>query len=749
MTTTKSKNRLAKSLENCRRHGREALDLVEKLRPVLDGTLNQLGKVAAEELSDLDEPRGENGLSDGVEAMLTSELREFDGTLDALVHRSRTDLDNSFDTLHEHADEVTIALFGRTMAGKSTTMEALTEGDGEAIGDGQQHCTKEVKSYHWPGENSRLRIVDTPGIEGYQGEELARMAESFVEQADHIFFLFNGDKESSGELEYFANLRSLGKGVTGLLNVRDGDLDLLCEMPEYVFDADEINGHLRRIKGYLRDNHGIDEPTVLPFHALAAWKSTQESRRRASELREVSRIGNIEGRIEEFVRREAVGARIRNPRRTLRSYILTVKEQVRAFASRFRGLMEDTKRQRNDLESTVSDLMEKSGNRLSEMKVPFEEAKEHVPTAVNTIIESTEDGRSLDQHWQQIVDATGLGEAAEHFTSEVRALFEDALQENLRRAAFDRQLPNHARVDVSDELDTLRDLQNKENSESFWRAGARTAATMATSAGGAWAATNFWNPTGWVAAAAGIEGAIVAGYLGDQGAKKIDEKWRKANQAKIRRQRRTIIHSMKSQIASLHQETNDACWEWLTDFEKALRREIDCDMKAVEQAARRLWQRCVDIREELTRLEERLDRQLVAQAARAVVPEIRQGKIEIVDVERWLGKRTKIMVRATDDSIGSLLGFCIGKRGSRSRRLGTWLGESVAWVDAQADVADQIASGLYPANIKGSEAHFLKPGTWRVETHPSQVGRAIGKDGSNVITLSKLLGLDELTVEKR
>ena len=44
--------------------------------------------------------------------------------------------------LHGSLSSFNITLFGRTMAGKGTLMEALTHGDGKAIGNGTQRKTR-------------------------------------------------------------------------------------------------------------------------------------------------------------------------------------------------------------------------------------------------------------------------------------------------------------------------------------------------------------------------------------------------------------------------------------------------------------------------------------------------------------------------------------------------------------------------------------------------------------------------------
>ena len=62
------------------------------------------------------------------------------------------------DALERDLEKFSITLFGRTMAGKSTLMEVLTEGDGSAIGMGAQRTTRDIRSYEWNG----LAVTDVP-----------------------------------------------------------------------------------------------------------------------------------------------------------------------------------------------------------------------------------------------------------------------------------------------------------------------------------------------------------------------------------------------------------------------------------------------------------------------------------------------------------------------------------------------------------------------------------------------------------
>ncbi len=93
-------------------------------------------------------------------------LKDIVSEVKQLSQEGIEDLVSSLNTKRNNLEDFTIALFGRTKAGKSTIREALTRGDGDTIGKGSQRTTRDVREYRWQG----LRLLDTPGIEAYQGE---------------------------------------------------------------------------------------------------------------------------------------------------------------------------------------------------------------------------------------------------------------------------------------------------------------------------------------------------------------------------------------------------------------------------------------------------------------------------------------------------------------------------------------------------------------------------------------------------
>lgn len=111
-----------------------------------------------------------------------------------------------------------ICLFGRTMAGKSTLMEILTEGDGSSIGNGAQRKTTDVRSYPW----NRLSVLDVPGVAAFGGKDDDEVALKAAAQSDMVLFLITDDAPQPAEGEHLAGVQAMGLPVVGVCNVKKG-----------------------------------------------------------------------------------------------------------------------------------------------------------------------------------------------------------------------------------------------------------------------------------------------------------------------------------------------------------------------------------------------------------------------------------------------------------------------------------------------------------------------------------------------
>lgn len=130
---------------------------------------------------------------------------------------------------------------------------------------------------------------------------------------------------------------------------------------------------------------------------------------------------------------------------------------------------------------------------------------------------------------------------------------------------------------------------------------------------------------------------------------------------------------------------------------------------------------------------------LVRRLLELEVPELTDGTVEIVNIAREPGHRTKIAVISHDPNVDPK-GACVGARGSRVRQVVNELrGEKVDVVQWRDDVAQFIAEALGPAKVK--EVHIDEDEkTADVVVSEHQLSLAIGKEGQNARLAARLSG---------
>ncbi len=121
------------------------------------------------------------------------------------------------------------------------------------------------------------------------------------------------------------------------------------------------------------------------------------------------------------------------------------------------------------------------------------------------------------------------------------------------------------------------------------------------------------------------------------------------------------------------------------------------------------------------------------------VPEIYDGFVEIKNIAREAGYRTKVSVVSHDSKIDSV-GACVGIRGTRVRNIVQELnGERIDIVRWSDSVEEYVTNALSPVELVQV---FADPETERilVVVPDDQISLAIGKSGQNIRLTSKLLG---------
>ena len=120
-------------------------------------------------------------------------------------------------------------------------------------------------------------------------------------------------------------------------------------------------------------------------------------------------------------------------------------------------------------------------------------------------------------------------------------------------------------------------------------------------------------------------------------------------------------------------------------------------------------------------------------------PEVASGVVELKEVAREAGSRTKIAVHSNDVHVDPV-GSCVGQRGIRVTTVISELGgEKIDVIEWSPDIEKFIADALSPAKVR-SVIMNLENRHATVEVMPDQLSLAIGRGGQNVRLAAKLTG---------
>jgi len=228
----------------------------------------------------------------GMTELLEGQLENIRSAVDDL----RVSFDEDLALLSENMGSFSITLFGRTMAGKSTLMEVLTEGDGSAIGMGAQRTTRDIRRYEWNG----LAVTDVPGIGAFEGEEDTRLAFDAAKTADLILFLLTDDAPQAVEADCFRQVVELGKPVIVIMNVKVScesgkSMKLISRDMDRAFDEERLDSVRRQFLKFA-EPMGQDWSNV-PFvfvHLKAAYLAQKQDTPEDTEVwTKMSRIENL------------------------------------------------------------------------------------------------------------------------------------------------------------------------------------------------------------------------------------------------------------------------------------------------------------------------------------------------------------------------------------------------------------------------------------------------------------------------
>ena len=225
----------------------------------------------ASALAGVDEAVANHGTAPGAEA-----LTEFQRAVAGL----RQDASERLLRQQERLETFNLVLFGRTGAGKSSLIEALSGGTGAPISQGESDWTTDVREVRW----GSCRLFDTPGIAGWgrtvARSELEARAEAAVADADVVFLCFDTQSQQEGEFGKVAEwIGRYGKPALAVLNSRNGR----WRFPPRVARpgarrqlSRTVQEHATNIRDELANINLVDVPVVAIHSKRAAFARTTD-----------------------------------------------------------------------------------------------------------------------------------------------------------------------------------------------------------------------------------------------------------------------------------------------------------------------------------------------------------------------------------------------------------------------------------------------------------------------------------------
>ncbi len=503
---------LSRALGECYEAARSGYELASDEKTVLDKILSSAeDKIRETAIEYKTSPCEIVGIGETLEG----QLADIQGAVDDLRISFSEDLEN----LEKDLSKFSITLFGRTMAGKSTLMEVLTEGDGSAIGMGAQRTTRDIRRYEWNG----LAVTDVPGIGAFEGEEDTRLAFDAAKTADLIVFLLTDDAPQAVEADCFRQVKDLGKPVIVIMNVKVSvdsgkSMKLIERDMKRAFDYDRIE-EIRRQFCKFADEYGQDWSAV-PFvaaHLKAAFEAVKCAKNsddeQADKWRLMSHIDELKSLICEEVR--------------VRGRYIRVKTFADIIANPMIEALHEL-----DVQSAINESQEKviaeKKKALGKKKTSFvKDGKKRIESFmmrlktelradIAVFAEDHYNDKLADLAWGELIKSKDIEGRCKELLDDMEAEVDGIIEETIREMASELKYVAVDAVERNFLTPAMVDAKSIVSWTSLVLGGGGTVAAAILTLAGVEAAAG---PVGWIAAAIGLAGGIGVLFIESRGDK--------------------------------------------------------------------------------------------------------------------------------------------------------------------------------------------------------------------------------------
>ncbi len=393
---------LKNEIRKCRRFARKGAKLSREQLKKLSITLNEAKTNIDKTLINLN---NSTCYLPEVSEALSDQLKQTKDSFDMVSSQLLNDVVD----LENNLSDFRITLFGRTMAGKSTLMEILTEGTGESIGKGAQRTTRDTREYSW--KNNNLKITDVPGIAAFDGQDDENVAYESAKQADLILFLITDDGPQAYEADCLSYLREMGKPIICVVNVKSSiqkdKLKLSIRDAEKKFDKERLDEIKDQFVLYGKNvGKNWDDIQFIYVHLLSAFMSQNEADTEiADKLHEISHIDDLTAQIIEQVETRGKYYRVKNFNDIVSVPVLETIENLFRQSLVNRDLNTVIFEKKRNLEIWKSDFARDANNRIDTL---VEKIRSQLQSEVALFAEDHFADKNAEKAWNELVAQKNL-----------------------------------------------------------------------------------------------------------------------------------------------------------------------------------------------------------------------------------------------------------------------------------------------------------------------------------------------------
>lgn len=503
---------LTKALSECYEAAKSGYELAADERAVLDKILESAeDNIRGTAIEYKASPCEVIGLGEALEGQLV----DIQQSVDSL----RISFTEDLNALKEDLEKFSVTLFGRTMAGKSTLMEVLTEGDGSAIGMGAQRTTRDIRRYEWNG----LAVTDVPGIGAFEGEEDTRLAFDAAKTADLIVFLLTDDAPQAVEADCFRQVKDLGKPVIIIMNVKVSvdsgkSMKLIERDMNRAFDDERIE-EIRKQFCRFAEPFGQDWNNV-PFvatHLKAAYEAVKSAKAGDTEQEEfwtrISRIDDLKSLICEEVRVRGKYIRVKTFADIIANPMIEALSELdlQSRMNESQGkVVSDKKRA---LEKRKAVFVKDGKKRIESFMMRL---KSELRSDIAVFAEEHYNDKMADIAWGEIIESKNIEGRCKELLDDMEAEVDGIIEETIREMESELRYVSIDSVQRTFLTPALIDAKRIVGWTSLLLGGGGTVAAAILTLSGLEIAAG---PVGWVAAAIGLAGGIGLLFLESTGDK--------------------------------------------------------------------------------------------------------------------------------------------------------------------------------------------------------------------------------------